>query len=363
MQDDNIESGAIVHVLDHKRKFIGSGYYNPKSKIRVRLLSRNAGEEINQGWFYDKISAAIKYREQIGYGGAARLIFGEADQLPGLVVDRFGEMLVIQTLTIGMDQRKEWIVNSLVKILQPKTIIERNDVPVRKLEGLDERAGILYGEQISKAEFSENDIRYRVDFLEGQKTGFFLDQKENRRALENISRSAEVLDCFCYNGSFSLSAAKFGAKHVEGLDASEPAVNSAIENAKLNSLESTCLFRSANAFDALTEYKNSGKQFDVVILDPPAFTKNREGIASAQRGYREINLKAMKILRPGGYLLTFSCSHFISPEIFEHTIQQASYDAHKTLTIVSTLSQAKDHPLVWGIDETHYLKGYLLRVN
>jgi 23S rRNA (cytosine1962-C5)-methyltransferase len=268
----------------------------------------------------------------------------------------------MQTLSLGMDRWKETITGVLNELFSPKGIYERNDVPVRKLEGLTEQKNFRSAPFNTKFTIEEEGLKFLVDVENGQKTGFFLDQKENRRALEHISKDAEVLDCFCYTGAFALFAAKYGAKQVTGLDVSEAAVAHAAENAALNGYENRCSFQAANAFDLLPVWAKEKKLFDLIILDPPAFTKNRAGIESAARGYKEVNLRAMKLIRKGGFLLAFSCSHFMEPGLFFDMISQAAYDAGKTVRQVAFLAQAKDHPIVWNIEETNYLKGFVLQV-
>jgi 23S rRNA (cytosine1962-C5)-methyltransferase len=356
------EAGAIVDVVTKSDRFVGKGYYNPGSQITVRLLSRNPDEEINEEFFRQRILACRMYREKIGYEKNYRLVFGEADFLPALVIDIFDGAFVLQTLALGMDRWKEVIVSILKKELSPLGIYERNDVPVRRLEGLDERTGFLSDPFPTMIHIEDDGIQFQVDIAGGQKTGFFLDQKENRQALRGIAQDAEVLDCFCYTGSFALAAAKFGARSVTAIDISEEAIQQAKLNASLNPFGTVCQFQAANAFDLLPQWSREKRSFDIVILDPPAFTKSRSGISSAVRGYKEINLRAMKLIRPGGFLLTFSCSHFMQRDQFYKLVSEAALDARKTIRQVAFLSQAKDHPVVWSIPETNYLKGFLLQV-
>ncbi len=357
-----VEPGEIVEVYDGKKFFLGKGYYNEKSQIRIRLLTRQREEEINKNFFKRRITSCWNYRKQLGYIENYRLVFGEADFLPALVIDKFGDLFVIQTLSLGMDRWKTTIATVLEELFSPKGIYERNDVPVRKLEGLTEQKNFLSAPFPTKFEINEDGVKLFVDVENGQKTGFFLDQKENRKALQFISEGANILDCFCYTGSFALFAAKFGARHVLGLDVSESAVAQAKENALLNNFENICEFQTANAFDELPQWVKEKKIFDVIILDPPAFTKNRSGIEAASRGYKEINLRAMKLIRKGGFLVTFSCSHFMEPGVFFEMISQAASNAGKTIRQVAYLSQSKDHPIVWNIEETSYLKGFVLQV-
>ncbi|MFI5135823.1 MAG: class I SAM-dependent rRNA methyltransferase [Chitinophagales bacterium] len=360
-ENDNA-SGSIVDVVESNGKFIGRGYFNPKSQIAVRLLTRNREEEIEEDFFRRKILSCYDYRKKMGYTENFRLVFSEGDFLPALIIDKFKDVFVMQTLALGIDRWKESIISVLKKEFSPGGIYERNDVPVRKLEGLEEQTGFLSDEFPTKFEIEECGIKFQIDVANGQKTGFFLDQKENRLALQNISAGAEVLDCFCYTGSFSLFAAKFGAKSVTALDVSEEAIQQAKTNSILNGFESVCDFQSANAFDVLPQMVKEKKSFDIVILDPPAFTKSRSQVGSAARGYKEINLRAMKLIRPGGFLLTFSCSYFMDQSSFFNVVSEAANDAHRIVRQVAFLSQSKDHPIVWNIPETNYLKGFLLEV-
>ncbi|MBA2423597.1 MAG: class I SAM-dependent rRNA methyltransferase [Chitinophagales bacterium] len=357
-----VEPGEIVEVYDAKNYFLGKGYYNERSQIRVRLLTRELDEEINEEFFRRRIISCWNYRKQLGYTENYRLVFGEADFLPALVIDKLGDFFVLQTLSLGMDRWKTTIVTVLEELFSPKGIYERNDVPVRKLEGLSEQKNFLSASFPTKFKINEDGVKLSVDVENGQKTGFFLDQKDNRKALQFISEGADVLDCFCYTGSFALFAAKFGARHVLGIDVSDAAVDQARENATLNNFAHICEFQVANAFDELPKWAKEKKIFDLIILDPPAFTKNRAALEAASRGYKEINLRAMKLIRKGGFLVTFSCSHFMEPGLFFEMIQQAAYDAGKTIRQVAFLSQSKDHPIMWNIEETNYLKGFVLQV-
>lgn len=355
------EAGAIVDVLNDKKQFIGRGYFNAVSQITVRILTRDKKEQVDIAFFRKKLEQCHAYRQKLKYTENYRLVFGEADFLPGLVIDKFGEFYVIQTLSAGMDKWKRVCADILLQDFHAAGVYERNDVPVRKLEGLEETAGFLSDPFPTKFMIDEYGVKFEVDVAEGQKTGFFLDQKENRLAIRNIVAGSDVLDCFTYTGSFALFARSFGAKSVTALDISEDALQLAVRNAALNGF-GDIQFIAANAFDSLPEWVREGKQYDVVILDPPAFTKNRKGIENALKGYKEINLRGMKLVRPGGFLVTFSCSHFISVDLFYSMVASAAADAGKTIREIQYLSQAKDHPIVWGIDETHYLKGLILQV-
>lgn len=357
----NPQPGDIVTVIDAGKNLIGKGYYNPQSKLRVRLLTM-MDEKIDAAFFYQKIKNCIDYRKKLGYTENYRIVFGEGDFLPGLVLDKFGDVIVLQTLALGMEKWKNEIVAAVTDLLKPIGVYERNDIPVRKLEGLEEQKGFLTEPFPTSFVINECGVKINIDIVEGQKTGFFLDQKENRLAMKNFVKDQSVLDCFCYTGSFSMQAAHFGARQVLGLDVSEAAIAQAEENAALNGFENNCEFKAANAFDLLPQLVREKKQFDVVILDPPAFTKNRAGTSSAARGYKEVNLRAMQLVRSGGFLLTFSCSHFMTPDLFFDAVYSAAIDAGKKIRQVEVFAQSKDHPIIWQIPETNYLKGFLLQV-
>lgn len=354
--------GDIVEVLSSNGSFVGKGYYNPASQIEVRLLTRNRTEDINADFFFRKIEAAWKYRQQLGYTENCRLIFGEADGLPALIIDKFGDYFSLQTLALGIDIWKPAIVEALQKIFQPAGIMERNDVPVRSLEGLPQQKGPLTAPFDPNIIISENGLRFHVNLETGQKTGYFLDQQDNRRAIQNIVRGADVLGAFTYTGTFEIHAAHYGAKSVLGLDISEDAVRQANRNAELNGLADVVKFEAANAFDVLKSWGKEGRQYDVVMLDPPAFTKSRETIQKAITGYKEINLRGMKLVNPGGFLVTSSCTHLVDPEMFLNTIRMAAKDARRTLRQVCWQTQSADHPIVWGIPATQYLKFLIVQV-
>jgi 23S rRNA (cytosine1962-C5)-methyltransferase len=354
--------GDIVEVYNFKEKFIGKGYINPKSQITVRIMTRDKNEEINEDFFRRRIQAAWDYRKKVVETNSCRVVFGEADFLPALIVDKFGDYLVIQTLALGIDVWKDTIVKVLKEILNPKGIYERNDVPVRELEGLEQKKGFLSEPFDTMVLTEENGVKFYVDVENGQKTGYFLDQKENRAAIKDIVKGADVLDCFCHTGSFSLHAGHFGAKSVLGIDISEHAVDFARKNAELNGLSDVCKFEVANTFDVLPAFVKEGRKFDVVILDPPAFTKSRSAIEGAIRGYKEINLRALKLIKPGGFLVTASCSHFMYPDLFMEIIMDAAHDAKRTIRQVEYRTQAKDHPVLLNSGETLYLKFLILQV-
>ncbi|HHW03738.1 MAG TPA: class I SAM-dependent rRNA methyltransferase [Thermoanaerobacterales bacterium] len=354
--------GDIVDVLNFKGRFIGRGYFNPKSQIAVRFLTYNEGEIIDRNFFKKRILAALRYRESLGYSRSFRVVYGESDFLPALIVDKFEDILVIQTLSLGIDRFKPTIVDVLREIFNPRGIYERNDVPVRELEGLPQQKGYLYGEFEPIVVIEENGLKLYVDVEKGQKTGYFFDQKENRRAIAPLVKNAEVLECFCYTGSFALCAARFGAKKVLAYDASYEAVEIAKKNAEINNLSHICHFFEGNAFDVLRRFYDEERKFDVVILDPPAFAKNRHALENAVRGYKEINLRGLKLLKPGGYLVTSSCSHHVSEALFWEIIQSAAFDARLKLRLVESRTQAKDHPILVPAEETRYLKFLMLQV-
>lgn len=356
------EPGDIVEVYSYNGSFVGKGYINPASQIRIRLLTRDRNEQIDEQFFYKKIEEAWAYRRQIGYVENCRLIFGEADGLPALVIDKFNDYIVIQTLALGIERWKGAIVSALQQILKPKGIYERNDVPVRELEGMQQIKGFLTAPFDTNIILNENGLKFHVDIENGQKTGYFLDQQDNRRAIQHICKDAEVLEAFCYTGTFSLHAAKYGAKNVLGLDISDYAVDTARRNALLNGYEDICRFESVNAFDVLKNWVKEGRKYDVVMLDPPAFTKSRASIDKAITGYKEINLRGMKLTKPGGFLVTASCTNLVSPEQFLKTIEAAAKDAKRKIRQVTWQTQASDHPILWHVPSTQYLKFLIVQV-
>jgi 23S rRNA (cytosine1962-C5)-methyltransferase len=361
--EGDYEPGGIVDVYDYKKNFIGRGYINLKSMITVRLLTHEKDELINEDFFKKRILKAWEYRKKVMDNlNSCRVIFGEADFLPALIVDKFGDYLVIQTLSLGMERYKGLIVNILVELLSPKGIYERNDVSVRMLEGLPETKGFLYGNFDTIQQFEENGVKLWVDIENGQKTGYFLDQKENRAAIKKYVKDADVLDCFSHTGSFSVHALHYGAKSVETIDISEAALDMAKKNVALNGYLDKCHFKCENAFDLLKKYDEENKRFDVVILDPPAFTKSKETVKDAIRGYKEINLRAMKILKRGGFLITCSCSQHISPDAFLNIIKEAAHDTRKNTRLIEKRTQSKDHPILLSSSETEYLKCLILQV-
>ena len=354
--------GDIVEVYTADNKFVGKGYINAQSQILVRLLTRNKNEIIDESFFFLRIQSAWNYRQKIGYSENCRLIFGEADFMPALIIDKFNDYFVIQTLSYGMEVWKDAIVKALHAIFSPKGIYERNDVPVRELEGLKQQKGFLSEPFDTNIIINENGLKFYVDIENGQKTGYFLDQQDNRRTIQQISKDADVLGAFTYTGTFEIHAAHYGAKSVLGLDISEKAVAQANRNAELNGVEKICTFQAVNAFDVLKQWGKDGRQYDMVMLDPPAFTKSREQIPKALSGYKEINLRGMKLVKPGGFLVTSSCTNLVQPEMFLQTIHAAAKDAKRVLRQVTFQAQASDHPIIWGIENTNYLKFLIVQV-
>ncbi len=356
------EAGEIVEVYFHDGKFGGKGYFNQQSQIIVRLLTQDKKVEINEAFFLNKITQCWKYRQQLGYTENCRLVFGEADGLSQLIIDKFNDYFVIQTLALGIDKWKPAIVKALQNVFNPKGIYERNDVPVRELEGLAQQKGFLSPPFDTKIMINENGLKFYVDIENGQKTGYFLDQQDNRKAIENIVKGADVLGAFTYTGTFEIHAAHYGSKSVLGFDISENAVEQANKNAELNGLENIVRFETANAFDVLKQWSKEERKFDVVMLDPPAFTKNRSTIQNAIAGYKEINLRGMKLLKPGGFLVTSSCTNLVSPEMFLQTIDMAAKDAKRKIRQVSFQTQSQDHPIIWSMENTQYLKFLIVEV-
>ena len=356
-----VNSGDIVDVFYSDEKFAGRGYINPKSQIIIRLITRKK-ETIDETFFLNRIKEAWEYRKHIGYTENCRLIFGEADEMPALVIDKFNDYFVLQTLAYGIDIWKPAIVKALETIFKPKGIYERNDVPVRELEGLTQQKGLLSAPFDTNIIIKENGLQFHVDIENGQKTGYFLDQQDNRRAIQHIVKGADVLGAFTYTGTFEIHAAHYGAKSVLGLDISANAVAQATKNAQLNGLDKICKFEAMNAFDVLKVWAKEGRQYDVVMLDPPAFTKSRENIQKAITGYKEINLRGMKLIKNGGFLVTSSCTNLVQPDMFLQTIEMAAKDARKKLRQVTFNAQASDHPIVWGMENTNYLKFLIVEV-
>lgn len=363
----SFENGDIVTVHDFDGYFMGYGFINTNSKITVRIMSRHKEHPVTEEFLRERVRAAWEYRKQVIDTSSCRIIFGEADWLPGLVVDKFSDVLVVESLALGIDKIKPLILDSLVEILKEdgiaiRGIYERSDAKVREQEGLPRYKGFIGKPFDTKVEIVENGVKYIVDVQDGQKTGFFLDQKNNRAAIQKLCKNKKVLDCFTHTGSFALNAGIAGASSVLGVDASELGVRQAQENARLNHLEDRVTFQCADVFDLLPSLEEQGETFDVVILDPPAFTKSRQATKNAVKGYREINLRGLKLVKDGGFLATCSCSHFMDPELFAKTIREAARGAHKRLRQVEFHTQAPDHPILWAAEESYYLKLYIFQV-
>ena len=363
----SFENGDVVAIHDFDGYFMGYGFINTKSKITIRLLSRKKEAVIDAVFMEQRVRDAWNYRKETIDTSSCRLIFGEADFLPGLVIDKFSDVLVVESLALGIDRWKLTIVEALKKVLAEDGIIirgvyERSDAKVRLQEGMERYKGFIGEPFDTKVEIAENGVKYMVDVEDGQKTGFFLDQKNNRAAIHRFCKGKKVLDCFTHTGSFALNAGIAGAASVLGVDASQLAVDQATENARLNHLEDRVRFQCADVFELLPELETAKESFDVVILDPPAFTKSRNSIKNAVKGYREINLRGLKLVRDGGYLVTCSCSHFMDPELFAKTIREAANGAHKRLRQVEFRTQACDHPILWAADQSYYLKFYIFQV-
>ena len=359
--------GDVVSVHDYNGFCLGKGFLNRRSKLRVRMLTRNRNQEIDEAFLRTRVENAWEYRKKVVDTGSCRVIFGEADFLPGLVVDKFSDVLVVQSLALGMDRYKSFILQTLTELMAKdgisiRGIYERSDAKVREQEGMPRVKGFLSDPFDTKVEIVENGVKYFVDVAEGQKTGFFLDQKYNRKVIWPLCPGAEVLDCFTHTGSFALNAGLAGARHVLGVDASELGVAQARENAALNGLSDRVEFLCADVFALLPELEAKGQKFDLVILDPPAFTKSRASVKKAVTGYREINLRAMKLIRDGGFLATCSCSHFVDYALFTQTIGQAARNVHKRLRQVEYRTQAPDHPILWDAEDSYYLKFYIFQV-
>lgn len=363
----NFENGDIVMVNDFDGYHLGKGFINTYSKITVRMLTRDASTEIDEAFFTKRLQDAWDYRKKTVDTSSCRIVFGEADFLPGIVIDKFENVLVVESLALGIDKVKNLLINSLKNILKNDGIIisgvyERSDAKVRKHEGMETYKGFIGDEFDTNVHINENGVRYIVDVKDGQKTGFFLDQKYNRLAIQKLCRGARVLDCFTHTGSFALNAGIAGAAEVTGVDASELAVHQAEENAALNQLQDTVHFQCADVFNLLPELEKQGEKYDVVILDPPAFTKSRNSVKHAMKGYREINMRGMKLVKDGGFLATCSCSHFMTYELFTEMLHQAARSVHKRLRQTEYRTQAADHPILWSADESYYLKFYIFQV-
>lgn len=365
--EGSYENGDILEVRDFDGYSLGKGFINNHSKIRIRMMTRNKDQEINEEFLRQRLTDAWEYRKKVVDTGSCRLVFGEADFLPGLIIDKFSDVLVVQSLALGIDRMKNTVVKLLREILEEDGVVirgvyERSDAKVRRQEGMELCKGFIGEPFDTDVEIEENGVRYLVDVKDGQKTGFFLDQKYNRLAIQKLCPGAKVLDCFTHTGSFALNAAKGGASSVLGVDASELGVRQAEKNAALNRVTDRVKFLCADVFELLPELEKEGETFDVIILDPPAFTKSRNSVKNAVKGYREINLRAMKLVRDGGFLATCSCSHFMTYELFTKTINQAAHNVHRRLRQVEYRTQAPDHPILWAAEESYYLKFYIFQV-
>lgn len=366
----SFKNGEIVKVHDFDGYPMGAGFINQNSKIRIRMLTRKSDQEINYDFIYMRVKNAWEYRKNTMPEkdlNCCRIIFGEADWLPGLVIDKYADVLVVESLALGIDLLKEMIIDCLKDILRKdgfeiRGVYERSEAKVREKEGMKPHKGFIGNEFDTNVEIVENGVHYMVDVVNGQKTGFFLDQKYNRLAIQKLCKGKKVLDCFTHMGTFALNAGIAGAADVTGLDISEFAVSQATENAKLNGLSDTVKFRCADVLDELPKLVEAGESYDVVIVDPPAFTKSREATKNAIKGYREVNMKGLKLVRDGGYYATCSCSHFMTQELFTQTVGQAAKAVHKRLRQIEFRTQCSDHPILWAADESYYLKFFIFQV-
>lgn len=360
--EGNPAPGDVVCVRSPKKNIIGYGYINRASEIAVRLLGRDE-LRLDADYFSQRIRIALDYRKKwISGTNAYRVVHSEGDFLPGLIIDRYADTVVVQFLTLGMDIRRDIILEAIEEVIKPKGVYERSDVNVRKHESLELRKGWIAGEGATEVQIEENGVRYIVDIETGHKTGFYLDQRENRRLISDYAAGKDVLDCFSYSGSFAVAAAVAGARSVIGIDASEDAVTLAGRNAELNNCSGKCRFQAGNVFDELKKYDAERRRYDVIFLDPPSFTKSKASVDEAYRGYKEINLRALKLLNEGGVLLTSTCSHHVTDEMFKEMLRDAAADARRTVRVVARGTQAKDHPVILSIPETEYLKAYLVEV-
>ncbi len=364
--DDTVEDGKLIELHDFDGYFMGIGFINRKSKITVRMLSRHE-KVIDEAFIRDRVRKAVDYRFDTVDTSACRLIFGEADFLPGIVIDKYSDVLVVESLALGIDRLKPLILEAVKEVLKERGInirgvYERSDAKVRTLEGMQRVKGFIGEEFDTNVEIVENGVHYMVDVVNGQKTGFFLDQKYNRLAMQKLCKGRRVLDCFTHMGTFALNAGIAGASDVTGLDISEFAIEQARANAKLNNLSDTVHFKCANVLDELPRLNEAGEKFDVVILDPPAFTKSREATKNAIKGYREINMKGLRLVKDGGYFASCSCSHFMTQELLTKTIKEAAKAVHKRLRQIEFRTQSPDHPILWEAQESYYLKFFIFQV-
>lgn len=360
--DDICTDGGIVDVLDSRMQFVARGYFNRRSKIAVRVLTRDESEIIDRDFFRRRVETAWKFRQSLGFSNACRVVFGESDGLPGLTVDKFGDYLSFQTVSLGMEHWKPDIIEILVELFQPKGIYERNDVPVRAKEGLEQITGCVYGEVPPLTTIREHDAAMLVDIAHGQKTGHFLDQQENRGRIAPYCPGRTVLDLCCHTGGFSIHAALYGAASVESVDVSEEALQMVLDNANANGVADKITTTCGNVFDIVRNYADDGKQYGLVICDPPAFAKSRKALDGAYRGYKELNLRSMKLVEPGGFLVSCSCSQFMTPELFLKMLREAAADCGRQARLLEILMQSRDHPATINAEQSHYLKGYILQI-
>ena len=360
--DETCQNGDIVELVDHNEAFVAYGFFNALSKITVRILSFDRNAVPDRAFFRRRIQAAWDFRKALGFSNACRVVFGESDDLPGLTVDKFGDYLSFQIVCLGMERRKQELIDILAEIFHPAGIYERNDVPVRAKEGLQSIMGCVYGEVPAAVRIRECDAQMWVDIPHGQKTGHFLDQQENRRRIRPYVAGREVLDLCCCTGGFSIHAALYGAQRVEAVDVSCEALELVMKNARLNGVEDRITPVEANVFDLARSYSDAGRQYGAVICDPPAFAKSKRALDGAYRGYKELNLRCMKLVAPGGYLITCSCSQFMTPELFLQMLREAAADCQRPVRLLETLMQSRDHPAALNAEQALYLKGYILQV-
>lgn len=361
-RDDICQDGDVIELIDSHMKFVGFGFFNSKSKITVRLLTRDKDAVIDRHFFQRRIASAWQARQALGFSAACRVVFGESDSLPGLTVDKFGDYLSFQIVCLGMERWKNDIIELLVELFQPKGIFERNDIPVREKEGLPMKKGCVYGTVPPMVEILEHDAKMLVDIPNGQKTGHFLDQQENRSRIRPYVAGRTVLDLCCHTGGFSIHAALYGATAVEAVDVSQEALKMVQENAARNHVSALIQVTQANVFDLAKSYSEEGRRFGTIICDPPAFAKSKRALDGAYRGYKELNLRCMKMLEPGGFLITCSCSQFMTPELFLQMLREAAGDSGRQVRLLETLMQSRDHPAALNAEQSLYLKGYILQV-
>lgn len=360
--DDICTDGCVADVLDAQMHFLARGFFNGRSKIVLRILTRDESEHIDRGFFRRRLERAWQFRQSLGFSDSCRVVFGESDGLPGLTVDKFADCLSVQTVCLGLEQWLPELVSLLVELFSPRGIYERNDLAVREKEGLAQRRGVLYGEVPDELVIREHDASMLVSIPDGQKTGHFLDQQENRGRLRPYCSGASVLDLCCCTGGFSIHAALYGAARVESVDVSEQALEHVRRNAALNGVQDRVFTTCANVFDLARAYADAGTRFDTIICDPPAFAKSRQSLSAAYRGYKELNLRCMHMLKPGGFLLSCSCSQFMTPELFLKMLREAAADAGREARLLECLMQSRDHPASLNAGQSLYLKGYILQI-